>query len=373
MSTAVLSQELAVVCPATCLFPGCSLSKSFSPLCHNPHRAHVDADGGAALGPAGGASPRGAAPQAGSKLWARGLAGGQAAVTHLPGGGDLCWHASSPASGAARSTALIADAAPGRCRCCHLLPAPLRAAALQHRAAGSPPGCCLPGSLSKEEVVLKRTCLYSAASHCQPVRGRGGSPPAESGCGMRLSRGRQGRTAPIACPAASTSGGADCWGGGPYCGGTKRWPLPQESVLQCMLDEQSGQNLHFLCKSLKQVGDCFLLGLQMDTIWCSVQKNLSHLQLFSVTDSLFDISYDVILYSWSSQFSGQSCCLGHVHLVFMCPDPEQLKRAETDGVANQARTGRHAAGRLQHTEIPAVGWWIAGQVSLHCYFLLQWW
>lgn len=82
----------------------------------------------------------------------------------------------------------------------------------------------------------------------------------------RLSRGRQGRTAPIACPAASTSGGADCWGGGPYCGGTKRWPLPQESVLQCMLDKQSGQNLHFLCKSLKQVGDCFLLGLQMDTI-----------------------------------------------------------------------------------------------------------
>lgn len=40
----------------------------------------------------------------------------------------------------------------------------------------------------------------------------------------------------------------------------------RKALLKCISDKQSEQNLHFLCKCLRKVGDCFLLGLQMDTI-----------------------------------------------------------------------------------------------------------
>lgn len=123
-------------------------------------------------------------------------------------------------------------------------------------------------SLNRGKDVFKNRYLYPATSHSQPLGGRC-QPPACCCAGHRRR------------DAAGVQEGLEEWAGAAACTAPMWWLsgkwvlLPElqrenhslrKALLKCISDKQSEQNLHFLCKCLRKVGDCFLLGLQMDTI-----------------------------------------------------------------------------------------------------------
>lgn len=83
----------------------------------------------------------------------------------------------------------------------------------------------------------------------------------------------------------------------------QREPLPQERAAVVLSAGQREQSVHFLCKHLREGGESFVLGLQMEPVCCSVQKKCPGLGAVGSDSSLFNGSCDGILCSgalWSA-------------------------------------------------------------------------
>lgn len=86
----------------------------------------------------------------------------------------------------------------------------------------------------------------------------------------------------------------------------QREPLPEESAAVMLLAGQSEQSLHFLCKDLREGGESFVLGLQMEPICCSVRKNVQDFELLAVTAACSMVH---VMASSVLELSGQPWCL----------------------------------------------------------------
>lgn len=90
----------------------------------------------------------------------------------------------------------------------------------------------------------------------------------------------------------------------------QREPLPQEGAALLLPAGPSEQSLHFVCKDLREGGQSFVLGLQMEPACFSVQKNVQGLELLAVTAACSMVH---VVAPSALELSGQPCCLYHIH------------------------------------------------------------